>query len=98
MGIYKEVENSTGFFQKTIIPLGINILSEDNLKFTKADRTDTTVRPYGNLFVSFNLPTTRQQKVDFTGGTYSTTAFSGFNQDNIIIVEIPKNEDSRRQS
>ena len=45
-----------------------------------------------NLFVSFNLPVTDQQKEDFTGGTFSTTSFSGFNQDKIIVVEIPKNE------
>lgn len=67
-------------------------LSGENLKFTKASRTDLTNRPYGNLFTSFNLPITDTQKALFeSGGTYFNTAVSGINQNNIIIVEIPQN-------
>jgi hypothetical protein len=71
---------------------GTNTLSGTNLTFTLADRTDLTTEK-SNLFMSFNLPITDEQKLFFTsGGTFQNTFFTGFNTDKIIVVEIPKNQ------
>lgn len=88
----KMVETGATVFDTSIIRTS-NILNSSKLKYTKASRTDLTIRPYGNLFSSFNLPITDQQQSLFeVGGTFSNTAISGVNVDNIIIIEIPKNE------
>ncbi len=88
----KMVETGSTIFETSIVK-STHLLYGSDLKFTKANRTDLTNRPYGNLFSSFNLPITDQQKALFqSGGTYYSTAIQGLNVDNIIIVEIPKNE------
>ncbi len=70
----------------------VTTLNGSQIKYTKADRTDLSNRPYGNLFSSFNLPITNDQKAEFTtnGGLFYGTSFSGINQDKVIIIEIPK--------
>jgi hypothetical protein len=88
----KMVETGSTVFQTNIVRT-TNIINVNNLKYTKADRTDLTVRPYGNLFSSFNLPITNQQQSLFnSGGTFSNTAISDINVDEVIIIEIPKNQ------
>lgn len=87
----KSVEANPNAFQTQLVKTTTS-LSGPNLFFTKASRTDLTVRPYGNLFTSFNLPVTQEQKNEFlSGGTFYNTALQNINQDNIIVVEIPKN-------
>jgi hypothetical protein len=96
----KSVEDSSnGFIKQKELVIGTNfdssnktILSGSTLQFTYADRTDTTSR-LGNLFATFNLPITNLQKAEYiSGGTYYNTAFRDLNQDNIIFINIPKNE------
>lgn len=87
----KPVEANTNAFQINFNRT-TTTLSGPNLFFTKADRTDLTNRPYGNLFASFNLPITQTHKNDFlSGGTFYNTALQNINQDTVIIVEVPKN-------
>ncbi len=94
MARFKLIEgNNTESFQKKQIMSGTVSISEEKLKWTFADRTDTSVRPQGNLFASFNLPITQSQKNRFlSGGTFADTALEVFNVDKIIVAEIPKNE------
>ncbi len=88
----KMVETGSTVFETSIVKTS-NTISGTKLKFTKADRTDLNNRPYGNLFSSFNLPITPEQKSLFeSGGTFYNTAITGVNVDNVIIAEIPKNE------
>lgn len=88
----KLVETGSTTFETNIVKTS-HAINGDMLKYTKADRTDLTNRPFGNLFSSFNLPITDEQKELFTsGGTYYNTAISGVNTDQIIVIEIPKNE------
>ena len=91
MAIYKEIENGAGNFEKKLVLLPQTALSGSDLKFTKAQRTDTTERIYGNLFSSFNFPIVLDDKQKFSVGEYADTAFQYLNQDDIIVVEIPKN-------
>jgi hypothetical protein len=90
----KPVEPGTGQFTKTIINLGQVTLNDSDLKFTYANRTLLN-NEFGNMFSSFNLPITTLQKNKFLStrqnGGYIDTGFSGFNQDEIIFIEIPKN-------
>ena len=51
----KSVEANPNAFQTQLVKT-TTTLTGPNLFFTKASRTDLTVRPYGNLFASFNLP------------------------------------------
>jgi hypothetical protein len=88
----KAVESGSTTFTTNIIS-SVSTLNNSLLKYTKASRTDLTSRPYGNLFNSFNLPITPTQQALFqAGGIYSNTAISGCNQDNVIVVEIPRNQ------
>ena len=90
---FKAVETGSDGFIETPVRKGINQLDGSRLKFTKADRTDLNNRPYGHLFVSFNLPVTLDEKaVYLSGGTLYNTSFAGFNVDKIIVAEIPQNE------
>lgn len=87
----KAVEQTGNAFQTNLVKT-ITSLSGPSLFFTKASRVDLTTRPYGNLFSSFNLPITQTQKNDFlSGGTFYNTALQNINQDNVILIEIPKN-------
>jgi hypothetical protein len=91
MSIYKQISGGSVQFEKKLVPLDTTNLGGSSLKFTKADRTDLNGSFLGNLFTSFNLPVTVNQKQDFTTGKYAETAFQYLNQDKIIIIEIPKN-------
>ena len=91
MAIYKEIESGSGLFEKKLVLLPQTVLSNSQLKFTKAQRTDLTDRMFANLFASFNLPITLEQQQMFTGGVYQHTAFQYLNANDVIIVEIPKN-------
>ncbi len=88
----KLVENAGSVqFSKNINNFGEQTLANENLKFTLCDLNDYTVRPFGNLFNSFNLPITQIQKNDFFSA-YTNTAFSFFNNvDKIVVAEIPQN-------
>lgn len=88
--ILKPVEVGSGTFEKTLLDLGTQLLSGSTMPITKADRNELSNRYFGNLFASFNLPITDNQKDKFVSGIYSATAFSGFNQNRILVIEIPK--------
>lgn len=91
MAIYKAVEQGSGIFEKKLITLGVTSLNGEELKFSKADRTDL-LSYNANLFSSFNLPITTTQKNKFTGsGQFANSAFQHLNQDKVIVVEIVKN-------
>lgn len=94
----KEVENQDSGFIKTRSlvknSLGGTVftLTDDEVKFTLAQRTDITLREYGNLFSTFNLPITDTQKALYqAGGIFDNTSFDNFNVDSVIVVNIPKN-------
>ena len=62
----KLVENAGSIqYSKNINNFGEQTLTNTNLKFTLCDLTDYSVRPFGNLFTSFNLPITQTQKDSF---------------------------------
>ena len=87
----KPVESGSTTFQTNVVK-STSLVAGNQLCFTLADRTDLTVRPYGNLFVSFNLPVLSTQFTDFTsGGTYYNTAVSGANTNQVIVASIPEN-------
>jgi len=103
----KQVDQTSGGFKKerTFLNSGnlITLTSAEvpgsaNISFTLASRVDLTTRQYGNLFSSFNLPITDDQKTLFTGttaenGGFSDTAFSIVgNQDDVAIISIPQNQ------
>lgn len=88
----KSVETGSTSFEKSTTNTS-STLSDESLKFTMADRNDLNTRSLGNLFSSFNLPILDFQKNLFSsGGTYFNTAISGINQNNVIVVEIPRNQ------
>ena len=102
----KQVDQSSGGFkkEKTFLNSGnlITVTSSgspksNHISFTIADRTDLVSRSFGNLFSSFNLPITDDQKTLFTGttfanGGFSDTSFSAAgNQDRVVIIDIPQN-------
>lgn len=93
MAIVKAVEGSESInFQKTTVSIGEKTLNGNKLKFTYCDLSDTNLRPYGNLFNSFNLPSTQTQSSDFNS-KYINTSFSYFNNlTKIIVADIPQNE------
>lgn len=88
----KLVENAGSVqYSKNINNFGEQTLTNTNLKFTLCDLTDYSVRPFGNLFTSFNLPITQTQKDSFNA-TYINTAFNYFSDiTKIVVAEIPQN-------
>jgi hypothetical protein len=88
----KLVENADSVqYSKNINNFGEQTLTNSNLKFTLCDLTDYSVRPFGNLFTSFNLPITQTQKDSFNA-TYVNTAFNYFSDiTKIVVAEIPQN-------
>jgi len=106
MSTLKQVENSGEvIFQKTVSKLGEKTLSGSDLKFTFCNLEDLTVRPYGNLFSSFNLPITNNQRTSFlTNNTFynggrKENAFKNLLLDSnnnfinkIVVAEIPQNQ------
>lgn len=94
----KAVENQDDGFIKTRnlvkndVGSTVFTLNDDEVKFTLAQRTDITSREFGNLFSTFNLPITDEQKALYQpGGIFSNTGFENFNVDSVIVVNIPKN-------
>lgn len=88
----KLVETGSTVFETSVLKSNHSI-SGNQLKFTKASRTDLTSRPFGNLFTSFNLPILDvEQDLFQSGGTFYNTAIQGVNVDDIIVIEIPKNQ------
>lgn len=76
-------------------------LSGASLLFSVADRTDTIVSQKGNLFATFKLPAVDNAPFNVSypyasknlfDATFSNTALSGLNQNEIIVANIPKNE------
>jgi hypothetical protein len=93
MAYLKKVENAgTNAFTKQITSFGEQSLTGNLLKFTYCDANDFTLRPYGNLFSSFNFPITNGQRLNFAT-SFTNNAFTFFNNiTNFIAVEIPENK------
>lgn len=93
MAILKKVENAGNIaFNKQILAFGEQTLGTTDLKFTYCDLDDTSIRPYGNLFSSFNFPITPAQKNNFFT-SYTNNAFSYLNGiTKFIVCEIPQNK------
>jgi len=95
MANYKLVQNSNGYVFSSEVDRDSSKmttpLNGSNLKFTYADRTDNT-REQANLFSSFRLPITANQKLAFNSAFGVNYAPKFLNQDVIILAEIPKDE------
>jgi hypothetical protein len=89
---YKKVEkiNDTASlgFQETRTSASNTLDTE--ILFTYASLQEEQT-PYGNLFKSFRLPITNEERDSFFG-LYSNTAISFLQTDSIIVAEIPKGE------
>jgi hypothetical protein len=88
----KPIESASGF---TLLNTFSNSsLSGNKLLYTYAD-IDDLIRPYGNLFKSFNFPIIGPENTNFEL-TYNSvnkpTALATLNRKKIIVVEIPKGE------
>lgn len=92
VGNYKPVEETSGGFEKKIVYAATPDLSGVNLKMSIGSRSngDEEDEMFGNMFTTFNLPTTVDAINQYTSGKFLNTAISHLNQDEILIVEIPK--------
>lgn len=91
MAYLKQVENAgNNAFTKQITSYGETALNGNGLKFTYCDLTDLTIRPYGNLFSSFNFPITEGQQITY-GQEFANSALHNIPTNQIIVVEIPQN-------
>mgnify|MGYP003643818284 CR=1 FL=1 len=70
---------------------GYNIINGSDLRFTRMQRSASNNRPFSHLYSSFNLPLANFQQTLWPT-EWGNTALSGFNVDEAIVVEIPKNE------
>lgn len=101
--------NSVGSQTKQVEASSVNIsstlskISESNVTLTISslsqnliDRNDYDTNGLVNLFSSFGLPLTENQKTNYTGktfsqGGFSNTALSGFATDKILVIGIDNN-------
>ena len=70
---------------------GYNTISGTDLRFTKIQRSASNFRPFSHLYSSFNLPLANFQQTNWST-EWGNTSLSGFNVDEAIVVEIPKNQ------
>lgn len=94
VGTFKPIENVTGF-QRSIIYESTPTLTGDDVKMVLASRTedifDDNKTMFGNMFSTLNLPCTTDGIAEFLYGESSRTAFQYLNNENALIIEIPKN-------
>lgn len=76
-------------FTNDTIENGVVFLSGSSINFTLIDRTIPSEK--NNLFSSFNLPYTEDQKEAFITGRYANSQFSGLSQNKYVVMEIPTN-------
>ncbi len=79
-------------FQKRTKYLGDRTISGDKLRFTYANLSDFTSRPYGNLFSSLQLPITPQQRDSYNEIFGSTGLAPLTSATKAIIINIPTDE------
>lgn len=93
VGTYKELEQSSASFEKKLVYTETPDVSGVNLNFMKSSRIDVNADEsiLGNLYSTFNLPITSEDKTQFTSGKFLNTALSHLNKDNVVVIEIPKN-------
>ena len=94
---YKNVESASNNVISSINQLGVLTLSATSLTQNLVNRTNLTTDPLVNLFKSFNLPISTNNKIKFTNttstnGGYSDTALANLNADNILVVAIPNDQ------
>lgn len=93
--LYKTVTDGSSDLVSELNNTGLLTVSGSNLTFIQLDRTNTTSE-LTNLFMSVNLPLIDSQKTLYSQtnslGGYSDTAFSGFNEDDVILVGIDSSQ------
>lgn len=79
-------------FQKRTKYIGDRTIGGSKLRFTYADLTDFTSRPFGNFFSSLQLPITSGQRQDYNSilGTTALASLSGLTK--VVIASIPTDE------
>tara|TARA_R100001591_G_scaffold114322_1_gene128512 strand:+ start:494 stop:1708 length:1215 start_codon:yes stop_codon:yes gene_type:complete len=93
MGKLKQISPNQKSLRTVLVPFsgnGWNTVTGSSLTFTAVQRNATNGRAFSNLYSSFNLPATSAQSSTFNS-TFTRTGFSGLNQDNIIVVDLPRN-------
>ena len=93
MGKLKQIQANQKSIRSVLIPFsgnGWNTVTGTSLTFTAVQRKPTNGRAFSNLYSSFNLPATSAQSSSFNS-TFVRTGFSGLNQDNIIVIDLPRN-------
>ena len=91
--LQKNVESSSSAITSTEEVIGTPVLSASSLTFDLVNRNNITFDSKVNLFHSFGLPITEVDKLIFSGtpsssGGFSDTAYSGLNQDDILVIGI----------
>jgi hypothetical protein len=77
-------------FQRTKIAQPEQTLSGEDFPLTYCDVTDFTVRPFGNLFASLNLPITPAQRTE-AAKQWANTALAGLATiERVVVGEIPR--------
>ena len=94
---FKAVESASSNVISSVNVLGSQTLSASSLNQNIVNRTNLTTDPLVNLFKSFNLPISTNEKIKFTNilssnGGYSDTALANLNNDNILVISIPNNQ------
>ncbi len=95
VGVMKETEDAgEGYVKKHLYAPSPDMESSE-IKMVDASRIDSFIDEQktmmGNLYKTFNLPITTTDKDKYTSGEFFNTAFEGFNADEIVVIEIPKN-------
>lgn len=95
---FKPVELGSTSVTEEMVKNNTRTIAYSGLTQTVIDRTNLgTGSTLTNLFKTFNLPITSGDKTLFTtianlGGGFSDTALSGFNQDQVLVINIPSGE------
>lgn len=83
---------STASFQKIRTALSKQTLQNDGLRYTYCDAKDFSVRPFGNLFQSFRLPTSPADRAVLRRNLSGTALAAIAEVDKFIMIEIPRNK------
>lgn len=95
VGSLKPTEEAGDGFVKKTVYVETPDLTGQEVKMIMASRVDSFVDEQstlmGNLYKSFNLPITNDDKELYTNGELFNSALEGVNTDKVLVVEVPKN-------
>ena len=91
--ITKPVASQSSTILTEVEPVGFTTISGSNLSYNVVDRTNYTYDGKTNLYYSFGLPLTDNDKTTYTStttnnGGFANTAFSGFAVDKILVISL----------